>query len=381
MKSQLYVLQKRKTFVFISQLRDFLEFCCASANSRGGSGPDHTWGSVSPAQHHLYKVPRVTKGTDVRTLAAAEALLNLDDDDSFARWRDAKLQAYPASAGELMVEVKDPARLSGAEFDALKARIAKANMALYVAPPGYAITKETVRAFDARFGLRHLDKNLKADEDGITSLRVREGKTEKGAHYIPYTNRAINWHTDGYYNPPGRTIRAMSLHCACEAEEGGESALFDPDIAYLLLREKNPDWVRALCHPRAMTIPANEEEEGYVRPAQSGPVFSPNTEDDSGGSPGGEGLHMRFTARTRSIQWRSGDATRQAVAYLIELLGGSGPYVFHHRLQAGQGLICNNVLHNRTAFTDDPSGDGRQRLIFRARYPGRINPDTEESSQ
>lgn len=307
----------------------------------------------------------------MRTLSAADALLNFDDDDVFARWREAKLEAYPASAEELMVEVKNPARLSEGEIEALQAVIAKANMALYRAPAGFKTTKETVRAFDARFGLRHLDKNLKADEDGITSLKVRQGNTEKGAHYIPYTNRAINWHTDGYYNPPGRAIRAMTLHCACEADAGGENALFDPDIAFMRLREKNPEWLLALCHPQAMTIPANEEEEGYVRPAQSGPVFSVDPE-------GGGGLHMRFTARTRSIQWRDDDATRRAVAYLIELLGGSSPMVFRHRLQAGQGLICNNVLHNRTAFTDEATG-GRQRLVFRARYARRINPGKDSS--
>jgi alpha-ketoglutarate-dependent taurine dioxygenase len=312
---------------------------------------------------------------DRKSRLVTKTLLNFDNDDGFRRWRDEKLDAYPNSPGALMVEVKDPARLSDGEFKALQERIAKANMALYAAPAGYKITKETVRAIDARFGLRRVDKNLKADEDGITSLRVREGQAGKGAHYIPYSNRAINWHTDGYYNPPDREIRAMSLHCACQADEGGGNALFDPDIAYMLLREKNPQWARALCHPQAMTIPANEEEAGYVRPAQSGPVFSLD--------PRGEGLHMRFTARTRSIQWRDDTLTRQAVSYLIDILNGSGPYVFRHRMQAGQGLICNNVLHNRTAFTDAPSG-GRQRLLFRARYPGRINfntPDTQEPSQ
>jgi hypothetical protein len=33
------------------------------------------------------------------------------------------------------------------------------------------------------------------------------------------------------------------------------------------------------------------------------------------------------------------------------------------------GVICNNVLHARTAFRDDPS---RPRLLYRARYYDRI---------
>ena len=39
------------------------------------------------------------------------------------------------------------------------------------------------------------------------------------------------------------------------------------------------------------------------------------------------------------------------------------------RLQAGEGLISNNVLHNRTAFSDKP---GHNRLLYRARFFDRI---------
>jgi hypothetical protein len=39
-------------------------------------------------------------------------------------------------------------------------------------------------------------------------------------------------------------------------------------------------------------------------------------------------------------------------------------------LQAGEGLISNNVLHNRTAFEDGP---GHRRLIYRARFYDRID--------
>jgi len=40
-------------------------------------------------------------------------------------------------------------------------------------------------------------------------------------------------------------------------------------------------------------------------------------------------------------------------------------------LAPGQGLICNNVLHNRTGFTDDMD-KGIARLVYRARYYDRI---------
>ena len=58
-----------------------------------------------------------------------------------------------------------------------------------------------MRALGQQFGLERLDGNLRADEDSITSLRVKPEMQEN--HYIPYTNRPLNWHTDGYYNTPG----------------------------------------------------------------------------------------------------------------------------------------------------------------------------------
>jgi alpha-ketoglutarate-dependent taurine dioxygenase len=80
---------------------------------------------------------------------------------------------------------------------------------------------------------------------------------------------------------------------------------------------------------------------------------------------------MRYTARTRSIVWKDDRDTRMAVGFLADLLAGDSPYIFRHRLRAGQGIICNNVLHSRSAFTD-AAGGGRVRLLYRARYHDRI---------
>jgi alpha-ketoglutarate-dependent taurine dioxygenase len=153
------------------------------------------------------------------------------------------------------------------------------------------------------------------------------------------------------------------LHCVSAAAEGGEHVYLDHEIAYLLLRDENPDYLAALMQPDAMTIPANTEAGVEIRPAQTGPVFS--VEPRSGS------LHMRYTARTRSILWKDDRSTRMAVGFLTELLGGESAFLFHHRLRPGEGIICNNILHKRTAFADDPE-TGRTRLLYRARYYDRI---------
>jgi hypothetical protein len=84
-------------------------------------------------------------------------------------------------------------------------------------------------------------------------------------------------------------------------------------------------------------------------------------------------LHMRYTARTRSIEWKADATIREAAATLERMLAGPSPCIHRVMLQPGMGLLCNNVLHERSAFTDDPA---RPRLIYRARYYDRIQADT-----
>jgi alpha-ketoglutarate-dependent taurine dioxygenase len=284
---------------------------------------------------------------------------DLNDTENYLRWRDRKLATAPASVNELIVEVRDPRSLTPNEHSALAERIRRCNMAIYASPMHEADT-DIPRLLGAQFGLERLDANWLAGEDGVSEIRVFDNGTRQ--HYIPYTNRPIKWHTDGYYNPPEREIRAMVLHCVRNASNGGENQLMDHEMAYLLLRDEDPHHIRALMQPDAMTIPERVDETDGVRPAQSGPVFSLDAHGN---------LHMRYTARTRSIEWKQDTATLAAVAALERLLASNTPHIFHARMEPGVGLLCNNVLHDRSAFSDDPTHPPR--LLYRARYLDRIS--------
>jgi alpha-ketoglutarate-dependent taurine dioxygenase len=284
---------------------------------------------------------------------------DLSDIESYLRWREQKLVAAPNSVNELIVEVGDPRSLTPHEHTELTHRISRCNMAIYASPMHEADT-DIPRLLGAQFGLEHLDANWLAGEDGISEIRVFDNGTRQ--NYIPYTDKPIKWHTDGYYNPPERTIRGMVLHCVRTASSGGENQLMDHEMAYLLLRDENPQHILALMQADAMTIPDRVDETDGVRTAQSGPVFSL----DSGGN-----LHMRYTARTRSIEWKKDAATLAAVAALERLLASDTPHIFKARLDPGMGLLCNNVLHDRSAFIDDPGQPSR--LLYRARYLDRVN--------
>ncbi|MDH5784459.1 MAG: TauD/TfdA family dioxygenase, partial [Chromatiales bacterium] len=81
-------------------------------------------------------------------------------------------------------------------------------------------------------------------------------------------------------------------------------------------------------------------------------------------------LHMRYTARKRNIEWKDDSTTEAALAALERLLSDN-PYIFRATLQPGMGLLCNNVLHTRDGFRDDPKAPPR--LLYRARYFDRID--------
>ena len=287
---------------------------------------------------------------------------DLDQAADYERWRDAKLASHPRRAQDLIVDVADPRSLSESERQALLQRCATANMAIYRSPVKDE-DKDIPRRVAAQLGLHRLDANWLADDDGISPIAVAAQVGDRAA-FIPYTNRPIKWHTDGYYHPPSRQILAMVLHCVRAASAGGENALMDHEMAYIAMRDANPDWVRAFMASDAMTIPERLDEDGVARVEQPGAVFSV---DEASGA-----LHMRYTARTRSIQWKDDAVTRAAVAFLERLLNTDGPHRFRLRMAPGMGLVCNNVLHDRAGFVHDPR---QPRLLYRARYLDRICGD------
>jgi hypothetical protein len=283
----------------------------------------------------------------------------LENVEGYRSWRDSKLARFPASADALKVEVHDLENPTANERAALVERVRRTNMAVYRCTR--AVDRESIASFGEALGLHRLDEHLCTEEDGISELRVSEGGNK--GDYIPYTDRPLSWHCDGYYNTAEQTIRGMLLHCVAEAAEGGENALLDHELLYIRLRDESPEHIAALMHPETLSIPANLKNGREIRPERTGPVFSVD--------PASGALHMRYTARTRNVLWREDEPTRAAASRITQLLESEALPVFRLRLRPGEGIVCNNVLHNRTGFRDDPAS-GRQRLVYRARFFERV---------
>ncbi len=290
--------------------------------------------------------------------------LDAGNETHFCSWRAEKLRR---SAGL----TNDPVQIGSLEgpdrSEALTVlnQCKHQNFCIYqVTDPGDPTERSSLklRAFAKSFGLCIAEDHPLAGDDGVVDLCASSKPSKVG--YIPYTNRPLNWHTDGYYNSEGKKIRSFVLHCVRSAADGGNNQIMDPEIAYLRLRDENPEFITALSHPNAMTIPENVEPSGKVRPASCGPVFSldPETGD----------LDMRYTARKRSVIWRDDDVTRAAVDFLNSILVSADPHIHTVALEPDQGIICNNCLHNRTGF-DSQSATLSVRHLLRARFHNRIS--------
>ncbi len=293
-------------------------------------------------------------------------------DDTYVRWRADKVDKLSSLLKKPPVGIKNLANPDESERATLLERCRIANMAIYAAKTPFGDAPATRRAllsFTKAMGLHIAERHRSADNDGIVALRVTRSAKQRG--FIPYSRKPMNWHSDGYYNAADNLIRAMILHCEQPADDGGQNQFFDQEVAYMRLRDENPDFIAALSHPQAMTIPAHDEP-GSERPASIGPVFSTDAETGR--------LLMRYTARTRSISWRDDALTKQAVTSLQKILGSDDPLMHTVTLTAGQGILCNNVLHNRTGF-DKAGPEASQRLVYRMRFNNRLTTGEQINGQ
>ncbi|MBO68862.1 MAG: taurine catabolism dioxygenase TauD [Acidiferrobacteraceae bacterium] len=272
---------------------------------------------------------------------------------NFESWFQNKLARYRDAIRDLVIDIKDPSQLSAAEYLTLTSRAADTNMVIYRCMKPDTVKKDVIVRLAQQVGLKQLDIAPIAQSDQLTEIRLHS--TRPHQRYIPYTNRPLNWHTDGYYHPDSHRIKGMLLHCVQDAEDGGENFFMDHEIVYGLLYRQNPSWIQALRHPKTMTIPPNQDAHASRQDPQSGPVFEITANR----------LHMRYTTRQKNVIWRKNALTYEALKAIHNILGNTSDLIVRHHFAPGEGILTNNVLHGRKGFSDD---DSKSRLLYRARF-------------
>jgi hypothetical protein len=208
-----------------------------------------------------------------------------------------------------------------------------------------------------QLGVRHTDKSARhAQSDELTD----SGILNKA---IPFSTRHCNWHTDATYYGSDKTIQALFLLCKRPAVEGGSNKVLDHEVLYIQLRDKDPG---------ALEVLMNKDCFNYRNPAtgeidlhRGGKVFWTNADGH---------LCHRFSFRKTDMAW-SGDSDVAAAAHVLEsLISDESAHVIEGRLESGMGLISNNVLHTREKLVDSDDA-AKKRLLFRARFYDRVNPE------
>ena len=283
----------------------------------------------------------------------------LVSDDDYQFWRDEKLAKAVTQIEDCLIEINNPKQLTQAEKKQIVNLCEHNNFALFQTQQLQDYEKDLV-SFNQQFGLDDFDAHLYVENQGLA--HITQSEAEHQAEFIPYTNRAIGWHTDGYYNAIENRVRAFSLYCVNPASSGGGNNWIDHQMIYLLLREQNPEVAKALTHAKAMSIPAHIVDGEVRRETSVGPIYFIDEQTNQ--------LSMRYTQRKKSIEFYNSDEIKQAVEILDQLLSSNTEYHFSHTMSANQGLICNNILHSRSSFTDEA---GSVRLMLRGRYFNKIH--------
>ena len=251
----------------------------------------------------------------------------------FLRWAEEKEKNIPQNSDGILVNIHDINNVKTSEIAKIKETIYKYNSCIYSSKIALKSNTNLLK-FVELVGMRTYDCN-NIDSNEISTITPLQNSK---INYIPYTDKPLNWHTDGYYDK--KSIFSWLLHCVNPATQGGENYLLDHE---LVLREyllRNDD-INNLMAEDALTIP---ESKYTSRSEISTYIFSFKNKYKR--------LHMRFSMRKDNIGTSA--KANSAVNKLREIIEGNcAKYSLTYKLQKNEGIITNNILHGRKAFKDD----------------------------
>lgn len=251
----------------------------------------------------------------------------------FLRWAEEKEKNIPQNSDGILVNIHDINNVKTSEIAKIKETIYKYNSCIYSSKIALKSNTNLLK-FVELVGMRTYDCN-NIDSNEISTITPLQNSK---INYIPYTDKPLNWHTDGYYDK--KSIFSWLLHCVNPATQGGENYLLDHE---LVLREyllRNDD-INNLMAEDALTIP---ESKYTSRSEISTYIFSFKNKYKR--------LHMRFSMRKDNIGTSA--KASPAIIKLREIIEGNcAKYSLTYKLQKNEGIITNNILHGRKAFKDD----------------------------
>ena len=272
--------------------------------------------------------------------------------EDYKRWEDKKLESFTNNTDELTVQIANPNKISKPEKSMVISSLCQNNLVFFKIDNSKYRDQSSIKNLALQVGLGNYEFDSKSDLDGLTEIsnnNTNTGMTE----YIPYTNKELNWHTDGYYNDDQNSINAWLLFCQTQAEDGGLNKFLDHEIAYILFNQKSSR-LNDLMLNNTYNIPKNLMTN---RPEINNPVFKFNIQR----------ISFNSSKIKKNIIWNS--SSIEASDILKTIIKDSSKYHIVKRLSEGEGVITNNVIHMRTAFTNSKN---KNRLLYRLRSKKRV---------
>ena len=269
--------------------------------------------------------------------------------EDFIEWSAKKDLNIPSDINDLKVSISDINHVSKAEISQIKQKLTKFNCCIYASGTDLDDNSKIMR-FAQSLGMRTFDSH-NIDDSAISTISAN--KNENNMRYIPYTNKGLNWHTDGYYD--SKPIFSWLLHCIEPALSGGENFLLDHELAIREYILKYDDIIY-LTNNETFSIPTDEVAK---REITSNYVCDMNNEYKK--------LHMNFSMRKENIIVNKD--SESAMSKLIKIIKEDcKKYHLTYKLSKSEGIVSNNILHGRNAFKD-----GRvMRKILRIRSHERL---------
>ena len=251
----------------------------------------------------------------------------------FIKWSAKKDLDIPSNINDLKVSLCDINHVSKAEILKIKEKLIKYNCCIYVSDTDLDGNSKIMK-FARSLGMRTFDSH-NIDDSSISTITA--DKTENNMGYIPYTDKGLNWHTDGYYDT--KPIFSWILHCIEPALSGGENFLLDHELAIREYVLKHDD-IMCLMSNETFSIPTDEVAK---RGITSNYICDMNNEYKK--------LHMNFSMRKENIIYNKD--SKSAMSKLIKIIKEDcKKYHLTYKLSKSEGIVSNNILHGRNAFKD-----------------------------
>ena len=269
--------------------------------------------------------------------------------NEFKQWALEKEDNIPLNIDDLIVKIQDINHATLAEISNIKDIIKRFNCCIYQSKVGLNAQADLMN-FAQSIGMETYDTN-NIHNSPISLIMSLE--TKNALNYIPYTNKKLNWHTDGYYDE--KPIFSWLLHCEEPAYSGGENYLLDHELA---IREYiiKYDNLESLSSLDAFTIPGNThanrgETKGYI------------CDNDNEYKK----FHMKFSMREKNMKLN--EQSKTAIMRMKKIIKEDcKKYCLTYKLSKNEGIVSNNILHGRNSFEDGKA----MRKLYRIRSYERI---------